>query len=67
MKDRPSDRRPSHEPGRRPRRLFAWTTDEAGLPEFDWIIPIRFGRDIRPQGQEEARPRSFPGRPYGSY
>jgi len=67
MKDRHSGLRYCREPGRRPRRSFAWVTDGAGLPGFDWIIPIRFGRDIRPLGKEEARPRSLPGRPYGSY
>lgn len=67
MKDRHSGRRFSRERGRRPGRIFAWITDRADLPGFDWIMPIRFGRDIRPQSEEEARPKSFPGRPYGSY
>ncbi len=67
MKERNSGRRFSREPGRRPRRLFAWITDGSNLPRFDWIIPIRFGRGVRPQGKEEARLDSFPGRPYGPH
>lgn len=67
MKDSNAGRRFSREPGCRPRRLFACIVDGFNFPRFDWIIPIRFGRDVRPQGKEDARPDSFPGRPYGSY
>ena len=67
MKDRHSNRRLSRESGRRPREFFAWIGDGAGLPEFDWIFPIRFGRSIRTQDKKKVRPASFPGRPYGPF
>ena len=67
MKDRYSNRRLSRESGRRPRGFFAWIGDRAGLPEFDWIFPIRFGRSIRPQDKKKVRSASFPGRPYGPF
>jgi len=66
MEDRSSSRRLSRESERRPRGFFAWIGDGAGLPEFDWIFPIRFGRSIRPQDTKKLRSASFPRRPCGA-